>query len=690
MDEKKTPQQNNTPVKKPAPPPMVNSAPKASTPKVQAANTPKAPAPKAPANKDNKKLLKILIPVIAVLVVVVAVIVAFSIKGKKPSKDNTTTATTANMFLYVTDYDGVAVTDDSGMAVTVLMPNVTAVPVTDKKGETVTQQNGEVVTTLIHNNNKIPTKVVPVTNSKGEEVTNSKGEVQTTVYLPEVEATVNIPVTNAIGTPVTNQSGKPVTEQVVLPQNPNRPQGGGLVLGTSNVAVTDGVGATAVDNKGEVITTIVEITSNPVKVDPAAISWKASLGGTEADYFSCIDSLKDGGFITANVTNSKNGDFGKFDELGYATPYTVLVKYNDNGSEVWSKAIGSKRGLHVVTDVVATADGGFYAVGYGKNIGGVNGKGYYDSMVYKYDNKGNEVWHKVFGTSTVDVFNAAKLTSDGGIVIAGSVGNNDGDAAGFNKPVNQSAACVVKYDANGNLVWKNILGGNRDAFNDVCEAKDGSIFCVGNFASNELFQNLGKTDGGIVKLTADGKYVATMPISGTGNELFNGISPCKDGGVIAVGRSNSSDIDNPESMFVGNTGSRGGYDAYLVKVSSSLSLNFIKPFRGQYDDNLVDIVERADGTFVATGESNSSTRDFNGITTRGGDDIVVASFDKFGNLTWARSFGGTADESANAICLDPNGGYVIAGRTLSKNIDMNGIAQYVNGKSVGVIAKFPE
>ena len=26
----------------------------------------------------------------------------------------------------------------------------------------------------------------------------------------------------------------------------------------------------------------------------------------------------------------------------------------------------------------------------------------------------------------------------------------------------------------------------------------------------------------------------------------------------------------------------------------------------------------------------------------------------------------------------------------SKNIDMNGIAQYVNGKSVGVLAKFPE
>ena len=105
---------------------------------------------------------------------------------------------------------------------------------------------------------------------------------------------------------------------------------------------------------------------------------------------------------------------------------------------------------------------------------------------------------------------------------------------------------------------------------------------------------------------------------------------------------------------------------------------------------LVDIIERDDGTFVATGSSNSSTRDFKGITTRGGDDMVIAAFDMYGNLKWARSFGGTANETAYAICLSPKGGYAVAGSTLSKNIDMAGIAQYVNGRSVGVIVKFPE
>lgn len=90
------------------------------------------------------------------------------------------------------------------------------------------------------------------------------------------------------------------------------------------------------------------------------------------------------------------------------------------------------------------------------------------------------------------------------------------------------------------------------------------------------------------------------------------------------------------------------------------------------------------------GSSNSSTRDFKGVTTRGGEDIVIASFDKYGELSWARSFGGTNNESANAICLGTNGGYLVAGRSLSKDIDLKDIAKYDTGKSIAVIVKFPE
>lgn len=676
MDEKKVNSTNNQGAKKPSAPPIKKAAP----PPVKAAPAQKkATQGSKPPKKCNKKLLAIIIPVIVALIVG-AVVLAVVLKkaddnGKLPEE------TTKEPVFYATDENGIAVTDDAGMAVTI-KPETTVVAVTtaktekvtDKNGEAVTDKNGEEKTTTIY-----------------EEVTDKNGDVVTTVIYQDVVVTVPVPVTDDKGKDVTNSAGDKVTEMATIPQNPNEqnPEGG-VVMGTSSAPITDGQGNTAVDNNGQVYTTIVEITSNPSSVAPADIDWKTSRGGTEADYFSSIATLDDGDYITANVTNSKNGDFEKFADTKFATPYTVLTRFDENGKEEWSKAVGSKKGLHVVTDVIATADGGFYAIGYGKNIGGVNGKGYYDGFVYKYDKKGNEQWYKVFGTSTVDLFNAATLCDDGGVVIVGSVGNNNGDAYGFNKPENQSAACIVKYDSAGNLVWKNIVGGNTDNFNDVCISKEGNIFCVGNFASGELFKNHGKTDGGVVKFSPSGKLLDVTAFAGTGNDLFSGITACKDGGVVAVGRSNSNDASSADSIFVGNMGSRGGYDAYIIKLDEGLGISFAKPFRGQYDDDLVDIVEKEDGSFVAVGCSNSSTRDFKGITTRGGDDIVIAAFDIYGNLSWARSFGGTADESAYAVCLGSNGGYVVAGRTLSKNIDMNGIAQYVNGKSVGVIAKFPE
>ncbi|MBQ8184052.1 MAG: hypothetical protein IJ025_09180 [Clostridia bacterium] len=623
---------NKTPVKNVAPPP------------VSVADTNK--------KGKSKKTLAIVLPIVGAVIVVASVITAICIKNAKDNKNDPTEPGV----MVATDENGVAITDESGVPVTYIAETEYA-DVTDAAGSVVTDKDGNNVTTVIYKEHNINVNV-KVTDENGKQVTNSKGEG--------------------------------VTKQEAIKQDPNKSDGGSVVLGTTAVAVTDGQGNTAVDNEGNVFTTIVELTSNPVAVEPAALEWKTSLGGTAADYFSSIDTDKDGNYIAANVTNSKDGHFKEYESLGYAAPYTVIVKYDKSGNIKWQKAIGHRRGTLQITDIITNDDGTFYAIGHGKNVGGVNGKGYYDGVVYKFDKDCNEIWCKTFGTSTVDMFNGGTVTSDGGVVAVGSVGNNDGDAKGFKKPELESAACIVKYDKDGNLVFKNIIGGNQDYFNGVVEGTDGNLYTVGTFYSGELFDSFGSSDGGVVKFDANGKYVDVVPVAGRGIESFTGITACKDGGVVIVGKSNSSDSGNTDSMFVSDLASRGGDDAYIVKFDENLQRVFAKPFRGQYNDDLVDVVEKEDGSFIAVGKSNSSSRDFKGITTRGGDDMVIASFDKYGSLTWARSFGGTQNESATAICLGGKDGYVVAGRTLSKDIDMKGISQYVNGKSVGVIAKFPE
>ena len=113
------------------------------------------------------------------------------------------------------------------------------------------------------------------------------------------------------------------------------------------------------------------------------------LANTERDEaLKSVATLKDGGYITSIVTNSTDGEFKKYKELNYATPYTVITKYSKNGDVVWQNAVVSRRGVTIITALVATQDGGFYAAGYGKNIGGQTGKGYYDGAVFKFNKKG--------------------------------------------------------------------------------------------------------------------------------------------------------------------------------------------------------------------------------------------------------------------------------------------------------------
>ena len=636
------------------------------------------PPPVAPKKKKNTK--KIIIPVVIILAIAVVITaVALIKKGIEKQKEDPLNP------VIVTDINGVPVTNQNGEPVTVI-------PQTEI--HTYTDTNGNTLTTVV---NKEVAVTVPVTNEKGEYVTDKNGEVVTEEikYVPTTKApdpivigTSSVYETDPSGEVVTNESGEAVTSVVEITTIPATSNSD--ILGTTAIPMTDGQGNTAVDENGNVFTTIVELTSNPIAVEPADIEWKASRGGTQSDYISSIAPLKNDGYIAAVVTNSKDGNYKEYSELKYSVPYTVLTKYKKNGDIDWEKVVGSKKGMTAITTVVPTDDGGFYAVGYGKNVGGVTGKGYYDGVVYKFDKKGEQEWYKTFGTSTVDLFNGATLTSDGGIIAVGSVGNNDGDAKGFKKPALESAACIVKYSSDGKLLWKNIVGGNQDTFNGVAEASDGNIFVVGDFYSGNLFTALGSSDSAVVKFSPIGEYLDVAPIAGKGIENFPAISACKNGGVVVVGRSNSTDAGSTESFFVADLASRGGYDSYIIKFKNDLSIEFANPFRGQYDDALTSVVEAEDGTFIAAGYSNSSSRDFKGITTRGGDDIVIASFNKFGSLSWARSFGGTKSDSANAICLGSDGGYLVAGKTLSNDIDMKGIAQYVNGKSVGVIVKFPE
>ena len=101
---------------------------------------------------------------------------------------------------------------------------------------------------------------------------------------------------------------------------------------------------------------------------------------------------------------------------------------------------------------------------------------------------------KYFGGSGLDAFRDVIGCKDGGYVAAGISGSKDGDYKGVSGEWEIQHTSLVKYSADGKVIWKYIVGGdNQINFNDVIELKDGTIVAAGQTAatSGDIVKNAG-------------------------------------------------------------------------------------------------------------------------------------------------------------------------------------------------------
>ncbi|GAA4466813.1 hypothetical protein GCM10023189_49510 [Nibrella saemangeumensis] len=119
------------------------------------------------------------------------------------------------------------------------------------------------------------------------------------------------------------------------------------------------------------------------------------------------------------------------------------------------------------------------------------------------------------------------------------------------------------------------------------------------------------------------------------------------------------------------SGNHGGADVWVVKLNEAGNLIWQKTFGGTAYDVAHSITATMDGGFVVAGASMSTNGDVSG--NRGGNDFWVFRLDHSGNLIWQRTLGGSSFDVANAVRALPNGDFVVAGGTASNNGDVTGL-----------------
>lgn len=273
-----------------------------------------------------------------------------------------------------------------------------------------------------------------------------------------------------------------------------------------------------------------------------------------------------------------------------------------------------------------------------------------------------------------------------------------GYGGGFND------AFVVRLPASGNqLTYSTYVGGNGDdSGENLAVDASGSAYVVGRTVSSNfpLVNARQSTPGG----GASDAFVTKLSPSGTGivystyhggnyDEFAYGCALDSAGSLVVVGITLSTNFptSNAYQFAYG-----GGYaDGYVSKFSASGSaLVFSTYLGGSGADHLFGVAVDSTGAASVCGRTQSTnyptisaTQTANG----GGYDAIVTRFQPSGaSLAFSTYLGGSAEDRANGIALDPAGGIVVTGATASTDFPVRNALQsgYAGGTFDGFVARF--
>ena len=252
------------------------------------------------------------------------------------------------------------------------------------------------------------------------------------------------------------------------------------------------------------------------------------------------------------------------------------------------------------------------------------------------------VWQKVYGGKDDDIANGVTMLEDGDVAIVG-------ECKSFG--AKRSDICVIRLNKKGDILWRKMLGGEKkDRGVAISRAKDGNLLVLG---SGKSFKKSNSRDLYIAKLSLDGKVLWEKSFGGERDEFAGGIAGTNDGGVLAVGSTESF--------------SKKGYrDIYIVRLDKDGNEVSVKTIGGKLNDDAKSLTRTADGNFVMVGSRE--------LKHSGDADFFIMKLNQKGEKIWARTLGQDDNDVLLSVAPTPTGGIVATGKTRSYNSEQTDLA----------------
>jgi hypothetical protein len=367
----------------------------------------------------------------------------------------------------------------------------------------------------------------------------------------------------------------------------------------------------------------------------------------------------------------------------------------------WTKQIG---GLNFddSQDVVVDATGNVYSIvrfegtsdfDPGPNVFNLISAGGLDMVVLKLDANGKFVWARQFASASDNEGNALTVDAAGNVYAVGGflvkIDVDPGPAVNEIFSNGNYDFFVVKLDPNGVFQWAKKYGGaDWDAAIDIKIDNSNNIIVCGifsqkvDFGNSILLNSNGLIDAFVLKLDATGATVWAKQFGGTEFDYADALALDKNGNVYMAGEfKGTADFD--PGLPIQNLTSNGGYDTFIVKLTSSGNLNWFQQIGGIGDDQGSGIALDASnnvfvsGSFELTIDLNPGTGVNNftavgpGLSGQNDSDDFVLKLDANGNYSWAGVIIGTQNLfSLPDIATDPFGNVYLMNNFKDK-IDLN-------------------
>ncbi len=309
-------------------------------------------------------------------------------------------------------------------------------------------------------------------------------------------------------------------------------------------------------------------------------------------------------------------------------------------------------------------------------VGGTGGSGATQvGQLVKLTDGGSEVTsnftNKIAPQTGVADVRATTIDASGNVFVVGSV---TGDL-GAGVVQGDQDVYLRKYDAAGQLIWSRLLGSSESATGFALASDVNGNVAIAGKVSGKL--SSASTGGGedsfITKFDAQGREIFTRQISPSLDDQAHALAFAADGSLFVAGQTSAA-------MSSGVTHG-GGRDAYLMKLTSSGGLDYVRQFGGSSDDRATALsVDGAGDVVVGTVEAGEAK--IRKLSAADGTSAAI----------WEISLGALGQGNLSSICVEAGVVYA-GGSTTNAALDAGGqasIAAAHSGESDGFVMKITD